>query len=405
MDHSLLIVGAGPAGLMAALCAARARPGSVVVVDHMPKAGAKLAAAGGGRGNLSHSASEVEFADAFGRHGRFAVPAFRSLSPDLLREELAHIGVPTVVDPDGRVYPRNQNAGSVRDSLFLACERAGIRFLFNRRALSIRPPASPNAPWLVDDLSARCVVLAAGGQSAPRFGSDGSGFALASALGYSIVPPVPALVSLRTEESWPASLSGVSLPAATLTLKSPKRPPVVAGGGLLFTHRGISGPAVLNLSGAVARRLHDSSPVAVHLSFVPDVPRFDQLRRAQGARPVLGWLAERMPRSLAATLLDLSAVPASTPFAKLAAAQEQALLNHLMACPLSVRSTGGFDESMATSGGISLKQVDPLTLQGKLTPRLFFAGEILDLDGPTGGWNLHWAFASGRLAGLSAALA
>ena len=405
MEHSLLIVGAGPAGLMAALSAARAHPGPVAVFDQMPKAGAKLAAAGGGRGNLSHAASEDDFAAAFGRHGRFAIPAFRSLPPDLLRDELARVGVPTVVDTDGRIYPRNQNAGSVRDALFLACQRAGVRFLFNRRALSIRSPASPDGPWLVDDLSARCVVLAAGGQSAPRFGSDGSGFALASALGYSIVSPVPALVSLRSEESWPASLSGVSLPAATLSLKSPKRPPAVAGGGLLFTHRGISGPAVLNLSGAVARRLRDSSPVVVHLSFVPDVPRFDQLRRAQGARSVLGWLAERLPRSLAAALLDLASIPASTPFAVLSSAQERSLSRLLSACPLSVRSTGGFDESMATSGGVSLKQVDPLTLQGKLSPRLFFAGEILDIDGPTGGWNLHWAFASGRLAGLSAARA
>ena len=151
MDASLLIVGAGPAGLLAALAAARRRPPhGVLVVDRLPVPGAKLAASGGGRGNLSHLASEEEFAAAFGRHGRFTIPAFRALPPEDLRGLLAGVGVPTVVDDAGRVYPRSQSAAQVRDALVAACIRAGVRFAGGHAVQALAPPESPEAPWRVD---------------------------------------------------------------------------------------------------------------------------------------------------------------------------------------------------------------------------------------------------------------
>ncbi len=398
MDASLLIVGAGPAGLLAALAAARRRlPRGVHVVDRLPAAGAKLAVSGGGRGNLSHEAAEEEFAAVWGRTGRFTVPAFRALPPDALRALLAEIGVATVVDPAGRIYPRSQSAAQVRDALLAAATRAGVRFTFGRAVESLSPPETPDAPWTTDSFSARSVLLATGGQSAPRLGSDGSGFALARALGYEIVPPVPALTSLRTAETWPAAHSGLSLPDVTVAIAGPRGG--AERGELLFTHRGISGPAVLNLSGRVARRLRDGEPVPLELDLIHAKPDFQGLRRDAGPRPVLAWLARSLPRALAGTILELAGIPADLTFSRLSAAQEKELARHLVALPLTVRGTGGFDDSMATSGGVSLKQVRPDTLEGRLAPRLHFAGEILDLDGPTGGWNLQWAFCSGFLAG------
>lgn len=399
MDASLLIIGAGPAGLMAALVAARRRlPDGVLVLDRLPGPGAKLAATGGGRGNLSHLATEDEFAAAFGRHGRFTLPAFRSLPPDALCELFAAIGVPTTVDPAGRIYPRSQSAAAVRDALFQACQRAGVRFAFGHRVESLSPPAEPDAPWRVGSFTARAVLLAAGGRSAPRLGSDGSGFDLARTLGYTLVPPVPALTSILTEETWPASLSGVSLPDASIVLASARGPGSAVRGELLFTHRGLSGPAILNLSGRIARLRHDGQLVHLRLGFLDAYPDFVRLRQTAGTRTVLAGLADALPRALAGTLLDLSGIPRELTYSRLTAAQEKTLATHLLACPLGVRATGGFDESMATAGGVSLKQVRPDTLEGRLAPRLFFAGELLDLDGPTGGWNLHWAFASGHLA-------
>ncbi len=284
MDASLLIVGAGPAGLLAALAAARRRlPRGVLVVDRMPAAGAKLAVSGGGRGNLSHLAAEDEFAAVWGRNGRFTVPAFRALPPDALRALLAEVGVATVVDPAGRIYPRSQSAAQLRDALLAAAVRAGGRCTVSRAVHSLSPPETPDAPWTTDSFSARAVLLATGGQSAPRLGSDGSGFALARALGYEIVPPVPALTSLRTAEAWPAAHSGLSLPDATVAIAGPRG--AFERGELLFTHRGISGPAVLNLSGRIARRLRDGAPVPIELDLVHEKPDFHLLRREAGPRP------------------------------------------------------------------------------------------------------------------------
>lgn len=400
MESSLLIIGAGPSGLLAAWTAAqRGDPSGILVVDHLPKAGVKLAVTGGGRGNLSHLATEEEFAGAFGKSGRFAVPAFRSLPPEGLRILLAKAGIPTSVDPVGRIYPRSQSAIQARDSLFTACVRAGVRFSFNHRVERLWPPVNAQAPWKVDGISCPFVLLATGGQSAPPLGSDGSGLALAKSLGYSITPPVPALTSLSVVETWPARHSGVSLPDVVLTIAGLRGNESSERGELLFTHRGISGPVVLNLSARVARRLLEEKEVTLHLNFIRDLPDFRRLRRDAGTQSVHAGLARELPRTLAGTLLGLAEVPLDQTFSRLTAEQENRLCRCLTALPLTVRSTGGFKESMATSGGVSLKQVRSDTLEGRLTPRLYFAGEILDLDGPTGGWNLHWAFCSGHLAG------
>lgn len=368
----------------------------------MPLPGMKLAVTGGGRGNLSHLASEDEFAAAFGRQGRFTIPAFRSLPPKHLQIQLAEAGIPTDLDSEGRIYPRSQSAAQVRDSLFNACSRAGVRFSFNHRVNRLLPPGNLQGHWKVDSFSAHAVLLAAGGQSTARLGSDGSGFALATSLGYSITPPVPALTALRTEENWPAFHSGLSLPDVTLSIAGRRGREASERGEILFTHRGISGPAVLNLSGRIARGLRTEKEVRLHLDLTHETPDFRQFRQAAGIRTVHAWLARQFPRTLAGTLLDLAGIPASQTFSRLTAEQEHHLSQILTALPLTIRGTGGFEESMATSGGVLLKQVRPDTLEGRLAPRLYFAGEILDLDGPTGGWNLHWAFCSGYLAGTVA---
>lgn len=402
MESALLIIGAGPAGLLAAWSAAQLRPaGGIRVLDRLPAAGAKLAVTGGGRGNLSHVSSEEEFAAAFGKHGRFTIPAFRALPPDALRALFHRLGVPTIVDEAGRVYPQTQSAAGVRDALFAACKKSGVEFALGQAVKTLAPPAAPGRPWRVNDGQARTVLLAAGGQSAAHLGSDGSGFSLARALGHDVVHPVPALAPLPTVERWPVRHSGLSLPDVALTL--PGKPAETIRGEILFTHRGLSGPAVLNLSGRVARRLQTVPEARLELRLLPEPPDFRNLRRSAGVRSIAAWLAQQIPRALADTLLELAGIAPGHTFARLSAAQETALRQQLTALPLTVRATGGFAESMVTAGGVSLKQVRSDTLESRLHPGLYFAGEILDLDGPTGGWNLQWAFCSGVLAGTCAA--
>jgi len=396
---SLLIIGAGASGLLAAWTAAQQQSGPVLVVERLPEAGLKLMRTGGGRGNLSHQATEEEFATRFGRRGRFTIPAFRSLPPQALCALLAEAGIPTTIDPSGRIYPTSQSALEVRDVLVAACLQAGVHFEFNHAVEQLVPPACPEADWTVDSISVRSVLLAAGGQSASRLGSNGSGFILANSLGYTLRPPVPALTALHIEAPWIASHSGLTLPKVTLTLIGGRGPSPRSQGEMLFTHRGISGPAVLNLSGEVARRLHDDMPCQLHLRVLEEKPDWTQLRETAGPQPVLGWLSQWLPRALCNTLLELAQTPKNQTFSRLTARQSEQLSQTLTALPLPLHRTAGFEESMVTAGGVTLKQVQPDTLEGRLTPRLYFAGEVLDLNGPTGGWNLQWAFCSGHLAG------
>jgi len=400
---SLLIIGAGPSGLLAAWAAAQhAPPESILVVDHMPSAGIKLSKTGGGRGNISHLANEEEFTTVFGRQGRFTLPAFRSLPPKDLQTLLAKIGIPTRVDETNRIYPRSQSAAQIRDALYKACLQMGIQFTFNHQVKSLARPEHPDALWIAGPFSAHSVLLATGGQSAARLGSDGSGFSLAHSLGYTIMPPVPALTSLLLKETWPRTHSGLSLSDVMLTLSGNRTGKIHARGEMVFTHRGISGPVVLNLSGQVARLLLTGSNPCLQLTLLHEIPNFPHLRKTAGSQSIQAWLAQSIPRSLASTLLKVAEISPLQSFSRLTASQEKNLTQTLCALPLTVHRTEGFENSMVTAGGIMLKHVNPNTLEGRLTSRLYFAGEVLDLDGPTGGWNLQWAFCSGHLAGCSA---
>ena len=402
----LLVIGAGPAGLTAALVCKRCNPAArVIVADRMTEPGAKLAVTGGGRGNLSRDIPVDDLLRAFGPAARFVAPAIRAFPPSALRAFFRGIGVPTVVEPGGGIYPASQSAPAVRDALAAAARRAGVEFRLGHSVTRLEPPTDSTPAWQTDiGLSARRILLAAGGQSAPALGSDGSGFAIARTLGHTIVPPVPALAPLHLREPWIPRLSGLSVHDATLTLPATDGLPAArATGDLLFTHKGLSGPAALNLSGAVSRRLRDGTSATILLSLLPSSPDFHALRQTHGARPVTAALSNLLPRNLVLELLGLSSILPDTPWARLTSDQTRALSAALTALPLPVTSTGTFAESMATSGGVHLPEVFPKTLASRLHPTLFFAGEILDVAGPTGGYNLHWAFASAHLA--AAALA
>ena len=409
----LAIVGAGAAGLAAASAALRRRPAaSVLLLDRLPAPGAKLAVTGGGRGNLSRLLPPDRFADAFGT--RFVLPAFRAFPVEALRDFFASLAVPVPLAPDdsGALYPVSQSAPAVRDALLADLRSRGARLRLSAPVRSLLPP-SPDAPFwtLLPDgdspLRARAVLLAAGGQSAPALGSDGSGFALAAALGHRIVPPVPALAPILVDDApWLPPLAGISLPDASLRLALPKRPPRISRGPLLFTHRGLSGPAALNLSADLARPLARNAPFSLALAVLPAPPgecraRLDSLRRTDGARPLRRALSPPLPQRLADALLALADVPPNTPASRLPAPAADRLATALTALPLSVSRPAPFSESMLTAGGVSLKDVAPDTLLSRLHPALAFAGEILDVQGPTGGYNLHFAFASAHLAARS----
>jgi len=253
--------------------------------------------------------------------------------------------------------------------------------------------------------SAARVVLAAGGASYPSLGGGESGFRLARLAGHTVVPLCPALVPLVTRETWPATLAGVALPRVTVSLACQgEAPRGAATGSLLFTHKGISGPAVLDISGRVSAALMTRASVGVMIDLSPDRTieawqgHIEKSRKEHGARTVLSMLAEKLPVALAKVVLDRAGVPSAASVARLSREQSRKLIMLIKNLPLTIVGTEGFGKAMVTKGGVSLAEVCPKTLESKRVGGLFFAGEILDVDAPCGGFNLQWAFSSGFLA-------
>jgi predicted Rossmann fold flavoprotein len=408
-NSTLAIIGAGPAGLLAALSAAR-QGSRVIVFEKLLEAGARLLATGGGHCNFTNTLDTPEFIRRFGAQSRFVAPAIKALPPGRLRKLFEELGV-TSHNPDGfHVLPKSESALTVRDALLQTCQQQGVAFRFNSRVDRLQTDQGRVSGVLTGaglEPAAR-VILAAGGASHPELGGGESGFNLARLAGHSLQPLCPALVPLLTRETWPATLAGVTLPQVAANLPNCADPRAVARGGLLFTHQGVSGPAVLDISGLVAAELLTGSSVAIELDLAPDRStealraELANLKASHGARLVSALLAPILPAALAHSLIELASVSPNIPLARASREQICRLIKLLKNLPLTVTGTEGFGKAMATRGGISRDEVNPKTLESKLVCGLFFAGEVLDVDGPCGGFNLQWAFASGRLAGLAA---
>jgi predicted Rossmann fold flavoprotein len=394
---------------MAAIAAAQAGC-DVMILEHMPRVGQKLLATGGGRCNLTNTADVDAFLAGFGRQGRFILPALEAMDPPSLREFFEDLGVPTEADEEGHVFPISQSAAAVLSALVRRCDQLHVRTRLRTAAaeLIVENGQVVGVAKDVGRIAARCVVLAAGGQSYPKLGSNGSGLEIARSAGHSIVPPVPALVPLVIQEPWVGRCTGISV-RARIWLDIPGRPKAGVTGDILFTHRGLSGPCVLDISGEAAALLARGKSVPLRLELVSGVTaaqwthRLAEWRTTLGRRRLHTLVAQYMPARLATELCAAAGIGEDDHAAHILAPAARKLVELLTATPLTVVGTEGFEAAMVTRGGVALKEVDPHTLASRLVRGLYFAGEVLDLDGPCGGYNLQWAFSSGFLAGRSAA--
>ncbi len=406
----VIVIGAGPAGLMAAIQAARAGA-RVVLVEQLARAGAKLLATGGGRCNLTNTLPQADFAARFGKQGRSMLPALQALDSRALRRFFEERGVPTASADGFHVFPASNQASDVLAVLLRECATLGVELRLGRKAAGLRLANAAVAGVELDDGALPCdrVVVATGGKSYPRLGGIGGGYALAAQAGHTIVPPVPALAALDTRETWPGECAGITMPAVRLRIDLPAHRRQAKEGDLLFTHSGLSGPAALDLSGDVAQLLQDREEAPLKLHLLPEAPeaawrqRFEHWRRDSGRKHLRNLLSHHLPQKLADVACAQAGAVANVRAAELPKNAMNALAAWLAAAPLTATATAGFDKAMATRGGVALRQVDPKTLRSKLAAGLYFAGEVLDLDGPCGGYNLQWAFSSGDLAGRSCA--
>ncbi|MCE5327245.1 MAG: aminoacetone oxidase family FAD-binding enzyme [Planctomycetaceae bacterium] len=423
------VVGAGAAGQMAAIAAAQGGR-RVVLIERMDRAGLKILASGGGHCNIANTLPADQFQARFGRQGRFMSEAMAALGEGALPQLLDRLGIPTIVD-GWRVYPASRRAGDVQHALHRRLDELHVTTLLGSPVTGLRiqegvlrgvvcsgtgvqsstgvsPVSGMGVPPMQERIEARAVILACGGKSYSSLGGTELGYELARQGGHEIVPPTPALVPLVVRDKWPAKISGVSLPSARVWIDLPRQSKAGLAGEILFTHRGLSGPVVLDISGDVAALLaRYPVPIRIELEARADRAvwqgRLERLRQTDGRRAIAGLLAQWLPRSLVETLCKLSGVATETTAAMLPRPGQDALADLLGGAPLTVTGTEGFDAAMVTRGGVKLSQVDPRTLESRMLGGLFFAGELLDLDGPSGGFNLQWAFSSGYLAGTSAA--
>lgn len=408
--RNVTVIGAGPAGMMAAIAAAAAGA-QVTLCERQAKPGRKLAASGGGRCNLTNRLDAETFMRRFGPQGRFLSHALRRFGRDELLRHLQEWGVPCAAEDGFHYFPASQRATDVLQALTQRLTQLGvhIRASTTARDLEIEGGRVRGVTTDGETLPSDAVILAAGGAAWPALGGCSLGYGLAKRAGHAIVDPVPALVGLKTRETWPTQCSGVTLPDARAWIDQPEFRKRGTAGILLFTHAGLSGPLILDLSGDVNALLRTMPAVPLRISLTPGVApaewrgRMEQWRIRRGTKSVRNLLAECLPRSLAGALAQACGIGPELAAARITAQARDRLIEGLSAAPLTVAGSGGMRQAMVTRGGVCLKEVSPADLQSRLVKGLYFAGEVLDLDGPCGGYNLQWAFSSGWLAGAAAA--
>lgn len=412
----VVVVGAGAAGLMAAARAAE-RGRHTLLLEKNRRPGAKILISGGTRCNLTHACDRRGIIEAFGSQGAFLHSALSALGPAEIVALFEAEGVPTVTEPQtDKVFPASDRAQDVVGALVRRLERSGCTRAHEEPLMTLSHDgvlfrlATP-----ARTLFAHNVVLTTGGQSYPGCGTTGDGYALAAGLGHPIVPPRPALVPLRTDAAWVTALRGITIADAGVRVVSAadaapgtRRPAILAErrGALLFTHFGLSGPAVLDVSFAVSAHAHPETLVLV-CDFLPAL-RADALAaelaqactsagKRHAASVISGWVPQRLGEAILARLR----LPADRRAAELSKADRAAIVEGLKGLPIPITGTLGYKKAEITAGGVALGEVDSRSMQSKLVPGLYFAGELLDLDGPIGGYNFTAAFATGFLAGQS----
>lgn len=391
---------------MAAIFAA-GEAAEVDLLERTPDGGRKILISGGGRCNiLPVRVDEARFVTDSSRHTLRKM--LRSWPLSHQREFFEReAGIPLVEETEsGKLFPASHRARDVRDRLFGLARRRGVRIATDALVTGLTPR---HDGWRIDreagpPLDADAVVVATGGLSVPKSGSDGLGLRLLEALGHTIHATYPALTPLEGAPPLFAALAGVSLPV-TVTARGAARS-AAAAGGFLFTHRGYSGPAILDVSHIAVRSLAEGTPARVTVRWTGrDEAAWDAALRPDGNRTVAGALRGELPERLAAALAASAGVDPARPLSRLPREDRLKLAETLARGELPWTGHGGYAAAEVTGGGVSLAEVDPRTMESRRRPGLFLCGEALDAFGPIGGYNFLWAWATGRAAGLGAARA
>ena len=401
------IVGAGAAGLMCAVTAAELAPaGAIVLLDSAKTPGAKINISGGGRCNVTHDVADTS--DFCGSTPAAIAKVLRRFSVADTVSFFTRLGVPLKREPSGKLFPVSDRAKDVSSALLRHVRALGITLAPGNRVASIAKDEDGfRISCPESTVRARRVVLATGGQSLPKTGSDGHGFVLARELGHSTTARItPSLVPLLLSEGDALTkLSGMACDVALTLVSARGRRLHRAGGALLCTHFGVSGPVVLDMSRHYEAAQADDPGAALRVSWLPGQSRqeADQALRTIDSGTVLAWLEQHVPKRLAAHLTEHAGVPSTRLASELTKDRRHALAQALTEYELSVTGNRGWRYAEATAGGVPLAEVNLATMESRRCPGLHLCGEILDVDGRIGGFNFQWAWASGFVAGSALA--
>lgn len=406
---NILVVGAGAAGIMAALAAA-SNGAKVHVFEKNDIVGKKMGITGKGRCNLTNACSMDEFIARTPGHGKFLYSAYQQFTNQDLLALVNGWGLETKEERGGRIFPKSDSAIEVRKFFYHKLRQKGIDLHLSTPVRAVKAwgdefiVQTENGTYRGD-----ACIITTGGMSYPVTGSSGDGYEFAKSLGHTVTELKPSLIPFVTEETWPHELSGLSLRNVEGSLWKRGKKVAAAFGEMLFTHFGVSGPIILKLSTVTAHKKSCSFPVQLRIDLKPALGK-DQLdarlRRdfeKYIRKEMKGAMKDLLPQRLIPVVLQAAGIDPALPVNQLEKTQRQDLVDTLKALSLTVTGTRPLAEAIVTAGGIAVKEINPKTMESKKVPHLYFAGEVIDIDAFTGGYNLQAAFSTGFVAGQAAA--
>jgi predicted Rossmann fold flavoprotein len=411
------VIGGGPAGMLAASRAAE-KGASVVLLEKNESLGKKLLITGKGRCNLTRDEFDLkEMVSQFGKNGKFLFSSLAEFGPREVMKFFEDRKLPTKTERGGRVFPVSNKSYDVLRVMEEYLKKNKVKILFGsevvgfesdgKKIKSVKMKHEKGKPGR-KIVSADKFILCTGGKSYPLTGSTGDGYQWAKDLGHTIVTPTPSLVPIKTKEKWVESLQGLSLKNVEIKLIQNNKVQDSRFGEMLFTHFGLSGPIVLDIS-KKAGELAAKGEVTISIDLKPALSAEQLDTRLQrdfagnGKKDFVNYLPELLPQKMIATIISLSGIDPRKKINVVTGAERKKLATLLKDLRLTADGTTGFSQAVVTSGGVSLKEVDSKTMRSRIVENLFFAGEILDLDGPTGGYNLQICWSTGYAAGTGAA--
>lgn len=401
-DNTVIVIGGGAAGMIAA-GTLKSRNKKVIIIEKNDFFGKKLRITGKGRCNITNIADIREFMDNIPKNGKFLFSAFNNFNNYDIIDLLNSLGVATKVERGGRVFPESDKAKDVCDALYKYATGENVKVVTARaKELILENGRVTGVKTDKGDFHASSVIIATGGKSYPKTGSTGDGYKLCEKAGHTIIPPKPSLVPLETEEKWVKELMGLTLKNVSLTLYGEGSKELYSDfGEMIFTHFGISGPIVLSASS----RMRDHSRVKAKIDLKPALSEeqldkrilrdFEQFSKKQ----LVNAMDELLPKSLIPIVIMLSEINGHKAVSEITKLERKRLCEVIKGLPLSIKGTRPIDEAIITAGGIKVSEINPSTMESKLIKNLYFAGEIIDVDAYTGGFNLQIAYSTGALAG------